>query len=325
VKSRPVAPRERAVDVLQCGTCGAPVAFGESDVLRCPHCGGEVPVPEAHRALRDAARARAGARRDAEVVAARALRPPPAWVRGAATVFDSTLVFLFVGWLPALLISLQLMGGLSLWLVLAGVYPNSDAIPAEVWLAALVAPGLVMIVGSRLLGIFAGTRLRAYALLRDGLRARPPVRAGGPASCRLCGAPLDVPDDRLVVGCPYCEADNLVRVGEPEARREVASNARLAADLRVAMALAIEERSARRRELVKTLVRRTVKAAILFGVFAVALHAEDVRGRDPSAYPWWGMVASVGVVVLLIVFIVQGFGGDAKRGEAARESARPDR
>jgi LSD1 subclass zinc finger protein len=55
---------------------------------------------------------------------------------------------------------------------------------------------------------------RVRQMLQAALAARPPERPGGPATCRSCGAPLDVPEGALGVRCVYCREHNLVAIPE---------------------------------------------------------------------------------------------------------------
>ena len=50
--------------------------------------------------------------------------------------------------------------------------------------------------------------LRATSKIRAIARAVPPLRAGEPSACRVCGAPLQ--GTRGVVRCPFCASDNVV-------------------------------------------------------------------------------------------------------------------
>lgn len=54
------------------------------------------------------------------------------------------------------------------------------------------------------------------------MAARPPARAGGPAQCRQCGAPLVVAAGALGARCSYCGTDNLVAL-PPEWVEQIAS------------------------------------------------------------------------------------------------------
>ena len=43
-----------------------------------------------------------------------------------------------------------------------------------------------------------------------GFAARPPAAEGHPYGCRRCGGPLPVAGDKVVIGCIFCQAENVV-------------------------------------------------------------------------------------------------------------------
>jgi LSD1 subclass zinc finger protein len=73
--------------------------------------------------------------------------------------------------------------------------------------------GVALVVLFPLPALLAG-HARAMATarreLQGALAAGAPTTPGGPATCRNCGAPLDVPRGTLGVRCAYCSSDNLV-------------------------------------------------------------------------------------------------------------------
>ena len=63
-----------------------------------------------------------------------------------------------------------------------------------------------------MLAAYARRSAKSLRFLHAGLAAKSPSRAGGPAECRTCGAPLFARSSDLSVNCPYCRTDNLVRI-----------------------------------------------------------------------------------------------------------------
>jgi hypothetical protein len=62
-------------------------------------------------------------------------------------------------------------------------------------------------------GVLGATYLanrRALSLVSLRFGAMPPLREGDPYGCRQCAAPLPKREGRVVVGCLYCGAENVV-------------------------------------------------------------------------------------------------------------------
>ena len=173
------------LELLSCPSCAAPVPLSTDASVACPSCAAPVAIPEAYVRLAEASRAADAARRAAEPLWRALGGPPPRWARnlGMALVvllppLASVLVALLVK--PAL-------GAAEICAVatLPAVVPG-----AALWLWAAA-------VGASVEGV------------RAALAAAPPARAGGPATCRHCGAPLQLPAGALSATCSYCQADNL--------------------------------------------------------------------------------------------------------------------
>jgi hypothetical protein len=78
---------------------------------------------------------------------------------------------------------------------------------------------LVIIVVPIALSAYADDLIGVRAKLVGIFSSRPPSRPGGPARCRHCDAPLDVPANALGVRCLFCSTDNLVAVTARAARK----------------------------------------------------------------------------------------------------------
>jgi hypothetical protein len=176
---------------VACPTCGAPcrVSLRERNVVACAKCGWRGPPPSGARERIDAA-AKAIGESDARVRQLRGLARVLA--RGA----------------PGALISYAIVAvGVAIWsaLVAGSCQPRSlakhelagNALPISAAAIALILalPALV-------------SMLSTARKLHGATLAVPPLRAGEPAACRVCGGPIGRIDG--VVRCDYCHADNVV-------------------------------------------------------------------------------------------------------------------
>jgi DNA-directed RNA polymerase subunit RPC12/RpoP len=200
------------VDVLACAKCGAPVALGDADLARCKNCGAHTPIPEAHRKLRDLRRKDAELRARADAIFDELDSPPSLFIGVLAQTFDlGMFAFLIVYGIPLMLAAI--FGSMFIVGAVAAHFGATvDDVPFPI--VVLVAAFLVMVMTfvPRALGVYANRRASARAALVTALAAKLPTVEGGLATCRACGAPLDIPSDVRVVHCVYCDAINAVRI-----------------------------------------------------------------------------------------------------------------
>ncbi len=202
--------------VLACSGCGEPLAVGEADWIACPACGKREIVPEPYRALRDAEQATAADR--AQVAhfyrkLGRSSRFTSWLVDGVDDgVAIRRLTSFYMASMIALVLSPIVLLIVIWWLVAleprVNVYQVLDpALRGVVYGGAVFAALLVPALGFWRLGWVRGRR---RVMLRRALAAGAPARAGGPATCRACGAPLSISPGAIAVGCLYCRAENLL-------------------------------------------------------------------------------------------------------------------
>jgi LSD1 subclass zinc finger protein len=300
------------VEVLSCPSCGADVPLGQGDDTRCVHCGTLVPLPAAYRELRRFQTEDEAGRRRAQDLFSRLDSPPFLLTRILAAVFDQPMVvfWLFFG-VPVGLESIFV--GLA---VDARYHP-----PYPVTIGACFVTLFVLAFVPRSLGIYANRRAGGRRMLLAGLAAEPPKLPGGPARCRQCGAPLDVPPGATVVRCAYCRADSAVRILTPfleSARQSARGILRTIDD---ATALDRRERSETRRALARELGRYVLVTSTFGGLFAVfAWDDERATLRDDGSAPALGIVALVIAAILLVASMLRSVGGsDARHAEEARQ------
>ena len=208
-----------SVAPLRCPTCNAPVPLGEGqgDVATCVACGTAVPLPAGYRALRDAdGRGRAD-RAEAEALYRRLGRPPSKLLEIWTTAF-----VLAAGAVAAFVYLLVVIGGAFILLaaVLLALVAHGLADPLGIDFIDRFGGGTtyaVFAAGTIVLGVLptwlAGHLQSSGELrltLQANLAAKSPERPGFPATCRQCGAALDVGPGQLGVCCAYCGSDNLV-------------------------------------------------------------------------------------------------------------------
>lgn len=218
------------------------VPLGDADRARCAYCQSEMVIPAAHLALRAADRAHEAGRRRAERLYALVGQPPSRALRFWARAGT------FVLWSFAVVAPASLL----LWMVIIseawrlapylGFQPVDvlGGVPLSVLLGAFL---FLCVVRPVLLVANARRFARARQMLQAALAARAPARPGGPATCRSCGAPLDVPRSALGVRCLYCREHNLVAIPQRWIVRARAASKQLAVHLSDASA---EERLQRR-------------------------------------------------------------------------------
>lgn len=194
---------------LQCRNCGSHVPLAPGDTVPCPACAKAVEVPVEYRALRDSEASAAKARTDAQQLY-RALGTAPSAFWRLFTFTESS-----VFWALGFPVWVCLGSGLSVFsqeALGAALHANAADVlePHEAAALTLLLPLGTVVLGLLFSG-WARKRVVSLAGLQVALAATP-AREQAPAKCRSCGAPLFVAKDDLGVRCPYCAADNLVRV-----------------------------------------------------------------------------------------------------------------
>lgn len=293
-----------ALAVLHCGSCGMPVALGDADDATCGACGTRTPIPAEHRALRDAARWDAQARRDAEATLRTLDRPPGPLLRALAFVSRIPFFAVFVVFgVPLFFVALGFAFPLASAIAGALGWPGGDDMPSALLVSVMGFIFYAMAIVPTVLLVVGGRRVTAHSLLVAALAARPPARPGGPASCRACGGPLTVAADAVVARCDYCRAENAVHV--PAAHLKAARGT--AAKIETTIAAAAEqdrrERADTRRELGRRLWRVTWKTGVAVGLWVYALHG--IEHADPDGDPPGLAIAAL---ILETIFLIYLFG-----------------
>lgn len=275
------------------------------------HCGAAVALPEAHRELRRLQGEDEAARKRAQALFATLDSPPWLLTRILAAVFDQSMpVFWIFFGVPVGLASIFL--GLA---VDARLHPPPAATAGVIFVALFAFAFL-----PRSFGIYANRRAGGRRLLLAGLAARPPKLPGGPAGCRECGAPLEVPPGALVARCAYCGADSAVVVRTPFLERARRAARAAVHTLDEAAAIDRRERAATRSLLGHELRRYVLVTSVFGGLFAVFMW-DDARAsaRADDSAPVLGLVALIVGTLLLIVMLLRSVGADPRGTEEARQ------
>ena len=257
-----------ALSTLTCPRCGAGVPVADEACTACAYCREAVPVPDEYREALLLVRREVEA--DALTRAAfEKLGRAPSWplrlidvlTTGGYTIF-ATVFFLVVG---VVHVADWLLDHCLPWLhVNAWDWFTPAELELLVWgfscalLLALLA-----------LGAFGRRRVTELRGLHRALAARPPSRAGGPAECRHCGAPLSVPNDALGVRCAYCRSDNLVSIPSAWLARQRGALGKVTREAKNAL-------FEHRRETRRLYLRLALRLAVV-GALAALLLTSSVR------------------------------------------------
>lgn len=303
--------------VLGCSGCGAPLALGREDWAVCGQCGRRTVIPAEHRALRDAGGWDAQARAEAEAALHGFDRPPGLLLRVVAVLAGLPFAAVFVVFgVPLFFVDLALAIAAARLVSQVMGWPSGGIDEMSPMLVTacmgVVLWGLTIV--PAFLAAYGGRRVTARSLLLEALAARPPAHAGGPASCRACGAPLAVEAQAVVARCVYCGAENALQVAPSRLKAARASTETVVRTMREAGERDRDERRRTRQAVVRRLRRVTVKTAIGFGLWAVAMYDfSRVEGSEDA--PGLGILALV-LLTFFLIYLIGSSGGGSREDEA---------
>jgi uncharacterized Zn finger protein (UPF0148 family) len=286
------------LEVLRCRACNTPLVLSDADAIACPSCGAQTPVPESYRDLLRARRDDRALREDAERLLRKLDRPPSMVTKVLARVLDLPMIaFAMLYGIPVGLFAILEADRFNRWLA-PRLHVKVDDVPFGYMVAMIFAILLVIAFVPRAFGIFANRRVTARGQLLGALRAHAPAVAGGPSTCRICGAPLAVATDAIVATCTYCSAENAVALETnvvAEAKHVVRN---LGTTIREAADHDRAERRATLRLLGKELFRYTFRTVLLAGCFL--LGASETPDHQSTKL---GVIGIVAFVLLVFIFI----------------------
>jgi DNA-directed RNA polymerase subunit RPC12/RpoP len=278
------------VSVLGCASCGAPVPFGDENTLVCAYCGASVAVPEEHQALREAEQQYNQHRTDAQALLRKLGKTPSVLVRFLTNASGVTVIWLvpLATIVSGVLCAVFFAFVAKLWLTLFRVHLDDVVLyrydPNALFVIGQFAFLFASLGALAVLGAYTRRRGAGLRELQAGLSARPPIRAGGPATCRSCGAPLAAKPEDLAVTCTYCRADNLLKIREiwiGSARDRVKKLARAVEE--AAYAFQDEERAIRRSLIVRLVVVGVISSTSLF-LFVGVTDAASLEYSTTTVY-----------------------------------------
>jgi LSD1 subclass zinc finger protein len=211
-------PRKQpALLLLDCPKCGAPLTPADSGALvECKFCGATTTAEPGGAAMRREQESR----KEAEALFA-SLGHGPSWSQRVAAFLVQPKLWLF-GY-PVLLYLLMRISQAPEHLVWSWWEAHRHERLAHVvspvtgWLVNIGAVATIVV--AVLVWSLFGERVDARRDLQAALACKPPKTAGGKAHCRWCEAPLEVAEGALGVRCPFCSADNLLKIPPGWTRR----------------------------------------------------------------------------------------------------------
>lgn len=264
------------LEVLRCEGCGAPVPLGTGKDVHCPYCGVAFPVPDDYGRMRQAEVQRDAGRAEAHRLF-RTLANPPGVIAMAWGSVSTGCIWLFLWPLAFVVDALLIAKGLEvasrhLGATLFDIWSNAQ-IFSGVGLAMYVTLGV-----PTALGVYGNRRTKGKQRLQAALAALPPDQPGGPARCRSCSAPLEIPDGATGIACLYCSADNLLNMPEPWVARLRSSASKLVSTVEDVVKEDRHQRAKERRSLAWQLGWLAIFIPVLAG-FGFALD------RNTSTFP----------------------------------------
>ncbi len=215
-QSKPECVVEANGDIrpLRCDNCNAQIPLLRRPEVKCPYCGEKKIIPNTYlEAL--ATRTSFAARRKQAEELFKKLGAPPSKVEEAVSELDQQMLLVsFVLSLGVLIGMVQFVVFYPLdWFYARFLQLNMlDSIPY--WLPTMLATMTTFVVSVIPFTLLYLIRRKVLSLkhIQVALSAKPPQMPGGPATCRSCGSPFEVPANTPGVTCPYCQTDNLLQV-----------------------------------------------------------------------------------------------------------------
>ncbi len=174
--------------------------------------------------------------------------------------------------------------GLDWYLHRLGAHGFDLADALGMWIGLLLSvAAYVLVFAPWVLLRYCRKSTAAITRLQEALGARPPAQPGGAATCRDCGAALDVPPGALGVRCMYCRTDNLVQVATRKARAEHEAEKKFHREVVSALAEHDAEREQRRKALPGRLVSAGMKTLFAVMLMTFAGRCTEENGHITAA------------------------------------------
>lgn len=199
---------------LRCDACNGQIPLLRRPDVKCPYCGEKKTIPNVYlEAL--ATRTSFTARRKQAEELFKKLGATPSKLEEALSELDQRMLLVsFVLSLGVLIGMVQFIVFYPLdWFYARFLQVNMlDVIPF--WLPPMVATAFTFFISVIPFAALYIVRRKVLSLkhIQVALAAKPPLKPGGPVTCRFCGSPFEVPANATGVTCPYCQTDNLLHV-----------------------------------------------------------------------------------------------------------------
>jgi hypothetical protein len=201
---------------LLCTKCNAVIPLRPATFVVCPYCSEKVAIPKAY--IEAVQSRKTFDQRKAEMeTLCRTLGEQPGFFGRLLAMFSEVLlavfIFFFIILSPFPQAMYSLVYGLANEICTHVFMVNFlDMVPIQGRIFLIAFPYFLAFGIPMLFIHYFRRKILTRDKLQTALVAAPPRIPGGPACCRQCGAPLDVPPNVFGVSCPYCCTDNLVGI-----------------------------------------------------------------------------------------------------------------
>lgn len=270
---------------LECKKCGAALPLLNAKSFQCPYCGSTEEIPESLRKAIENSQELTEKQKQAQQLFKLLGKTPGFFARKFAQINGWTLLFLFLATLPLTILFWIILFGWTVYYPIIYCYWKTfgcfffDTAPPMTISGVLVLPCALLFILPIFMANLFRRKIKVLQSIQRALAIVPPKIKGGPAFCRNCGGPIQVPDNVLGVFCPFCSTESLVRITEQwsakteEGLREVGSN----------IIQAAKDYTRQSRKLFWTAIAQT--ALFTFFAFSFGLQIA-IYGRNLPSWEW---------------------------------------
>lgn len=199
---------------LRCDNCNGQIPLLRRREVKCPYCSASKTIPNAYLEALASRTSFETRRKQALKLFDKLGSKPSTFEETLAELDQQMLLVSFVLSLGFIIATVQFIVFYPLdWYYARFLQLNmTDVIPH--WLPAMLATLVTFFLSVVPFGLLYIVRRKVLSLkhVQIALSANPPQKPGGPATCRSCGSPFEVPPNAAGVTCPYCQTDNLLQV-----------------------------------------------------------------------------------------------------------------
>ncbi|HAE37644.1 MAG TPA: hypothetical protein DCG57_03270 [Candidatus Riflebacteria bacterium] len=205
-------PEFQELTPVTCDKCGSAVPLASREIVSCIYCGASVQIPAEYQRSNQAKNQLEEIKKHAQKFLEKLGSKSKKWEIWLSLI--PSWAFLLILLLGGTFCYDMIMKTFKYWLSLklevyyADYLSDSYTVPFDV--------GLFFVLLSLAMAAFFIVRRRVFVSRRlmTVLAAGMPVKPGGPATCRHCGALFMVNENELVAACDYCGTENFLQVPE---------------------------------------------------------------------------------------------------------------